>query len=150
MEYKSQRLFRDARIFSIYEGTTQLQVVAAIRYISNGTMLNNIKDMIAELPENANAALKARVEKLIPVYEEALNAAKALNNQDAFDFLARRLYDMTCEIVMSILIIRDAAKAPELFEKSANVYVRMTEEDVLGKSAYIKNFKAEDLDSFKA
>ena len=51
---------------------------------------------------------------------------------------------------MSILIIRDAAKAPELFEKSANVYVRMTEEDVLGKSAYIKNFKAEDLDSFKA
>ena len=150
MEYKSQRLFRDARIFSIYEGTTQLQVVAAIRYISNGTMLNNIKDMIAELPENANAALKARVEKLIPVYEEALNAAKALNNQDAFDFLARRLYDMTCEIVMSILIIRDAAKAPELFEKSANVYVRMTEEDVLGKSAYIKNFKAEDLESFKA
>ena len=106
--------------------------------------------MIAELPENANAALKARVEKLIPVYEEALNAAKALDNQDAFDFLARRLYDMTCEIVMSILIIRDAAKAPELFEKSANVYVRMTEEDVLGKSAYIKNFKAEDLDSFKA
>ena len=150
MEYKSQRLFRDARIFSIYEGTTQLQVVAAIRYISNGTMLNNIKDMIAELPENANAALKARVEKLIPVYEEALNAAKALDNQDAFDFLARRLYDMTCEIVMSLLIIRDAAKAPELFEKSANVYVRMTEEDVLGKSAYIKNFKAEDLDSFKA
>ncbi|MBO6216791.1 MAG: acyl-CoA dehydrogenase family protein, partial [Prevotella sp.] len=150
MEYKSQRLFRDARIFSIYEGTTQLQVVAAIRYISNGTMLNNIKDMIAELPENANAALKARIENLIPVYEEALNAAKALDNQDAFDFLARRLYDMTCEIVMSILIIRDAAKAPELFEKSANVYVRMTEEDVLGKAAYIKNFKAEDLDSFKA
>ena len=150
MEYKSQRLFRDARIFSIYEGTTQLQVVAAIRYISNGTMLNNIKDMIAELPENADAALKARVEKLIPVYEEALNAAKALDNQDAFDFLARRLYDMTCEIVMSLLIIRDAAKAPELFAKSANVYVRMTEEDVLGKAAYIKNFQVEDLESFKA
>ena len=150
MEYKSQRLFRDARIFSIYEGTTQLQVVAAIRYISNGTMLNNIKDMIAELPENADAALKARVEKLIPVYEEALNAAKALDNQDAFDFLARRLYDMTCEIVMSLLIIRDAAKAPELFQKSANVYVRMTEEDVLGKAAYIKNFQVEDLESFKA
>ena len=39
MEYKCQRLFRDARIFSIYEGTTQLQVVAAIRYITNGTYL---------------------------------------------------------------------------------------------------------------
>ena len=150
MEYKSQRLFRDARIFSIYEGTTQLQVVAAIRYITNGTMLNNIKDMLAALPADANTALKARVEKLIPVYEEALANVKALENQDAQDFLARRLYDMTAELVMSLLIIRDAAKAPELFEKSANVYVRMTEEDVLGKSAYIKNFKVEDLDSFRA
>ena len=152
MEYKSQRLYRDARIFSIYEGTTQLQVVAAIRYISNGTMLNNIKDMIAGL-ENLNpqtSILKSRVEKLIPVYEEALNYAKGLDNQDAFDFLARRLYDMTCEIVMSLLIIRDADKAPELFLKSANVYVRMAEENVLGKAAYIKNFQVEDLESFKA
>jgi alkylation response protein AidB-like acyl-CoA dehydrogenase len=152
MEYKSQRLYRDARIFSIYEGTTQLQVVAAIRYISNGTMLNNIKDMIAGL-ENLNpqtSVLKSRVEKLIPVYEEALNYAKGLDNQDAFDFLARRLYDMTCEIVMSLLIIRDADKAPELFLKSANVYVRMAEENVLGKAAYIKNFQVEDLESFKA
>ena len=150
MEYKSQRLYRDARIFSIYEGTTQLQVVAAIRYISNGTMLNNIKEMLADLPAEANGALKARVEKLIPVYEEALNYAKGLSNQDAFDFLARRLYDMTAELVMSLLIIRDAAKAPELFEKSANVYVRMAEEDVCGKAAYIKNFQVEDLANFKA
>ena len=150
MEYKSQRLFRDARIFSIYEGTTQLQVVAAIRYITNGTMLANIKDMLAALPAEANAALKARVEKLIPVYEEALANVKALDNQDAHDFLARRLYDMTAELVMSLLIIRDAAKAPELFEKSANVYVRMTEEDVYGKSAYIKAFQVEDLENFKA
>jgi alkylation response protein AidB-like acyl-CoA dehydrogenase len=150
MEYKSQRLFRDARIFSIYEGTTQLQVVAAIRYITNGTMLNNIKDMLTALPADANAALKARVEKLIPVYEEALANVKALDNQDAQDFLARRLYDMTAELVMSLLIIRDASKAPELFEKSANVYVRMTEEDVFGKSAYIKAFQVSDLDNFKA
>ena len=151
MEYKSQRLFRDARIFSIYEGTTQLQVVAAIRYITNGTMLNNIKDMAAALEVSDSLKnLKARVEKLIPVYEEALNNVKALENQDAQDFLARRLYDMTAELVMSLLILRDATKAPELFEKSANVYVRMTEEDVLGKSAYIKAFQVEDLASFKA
>ena len=96
------------------------------------------------------AALKARVEKLIPVYEEALANVKALENQDAQDFLARRLYDMTAELVMSLLILRDASKAPELFEKSANVYVRMTEEDVFGKSAYIKAFQVSDLDNFKA
>ena len=150
MEYKSQRLFRDARIFSIYEGTTQLQVVAAIRYITNGTMLNNIKDMAATEVSEALQPLKARVEKLIPVYEAALNRVKDLNNQDAHDFLARRLYDMTCEIVMSLLILDDATRAPELFSKSANVYVRMTEEDVLGKAAYIQNFQVEDLASFRA
>ena len=154
MEYKCQRLYRDARIFSIYEGTTQLQVVAAIRYISNGTMLNNIKDMLADLKNSQLSALNSqlleRIERLIPVYEEALAYAKGLENQDAFDFLARRLYDMTCELVMSLLIIRDAAKCPELFEKSANVYVRMTEEDVLGKAAYIKNFQVDDLASFRA
>jgi hypothetical protein len=96
------------------------------------------------------AGLKARVEKLIPVYEEALANVKDLENQDAQDFLARRLYDMTAELVMSLLIIRDASKAPELFKKSANVYVRMTEEDVYGKSAYIKAFQVEDLEQFKA
>ncbi|MBQ8047522.1 MAG: acyl-CoA dehydrogenase family protein [Prevotella sp.] len=150
MEYKCQRLYRDARIFSIYEGTTQLQVVAAIRYISNGTMLANIKEMLETLEvSEALQPLKERVEKLIPVYKDALNYAKELGNQDAFDFLARRLYDMTAELVMSLLILRDATKAPELFLKSANVYVRMTEEDVLGKASYIKNFKAGDLDSFK-
>ena len=122
----------------------------AIRYIINGTMLANIKEMIAELPEEANAALKARVEALIPVYEEALATVKALDKQDAIDFLSRRLYDMTAELVMSLLIIRDAAKAPELFEKSAVVYVGMTEEDVAGKAAYIRNFDTSTLDCFRA
>ncbi|MBR2103421.1 MAG: acyl-CoA dehydrogenase family protein [Prevotella sp.] len=151
MEYKSQRLFRDARIFSIYEGTTQLQVVAAIRYITNGTMLANIREMADGLQcSNNMAALKTRVEKLIDVYEEALANVKELGDQAAHDFLARRLYDMTCELVMSLLILDDASRAPELFEKSANVYVRMAEEDVIGKAAYIKNFKVEDLPSFRA
>ena len=152
MEYKSQRLYRDARIFSIYEGTTQLQVVAAIRYITNGTMLGIIKEMAESLspltPELAS--LKARIEKLIPIYEDALNYVKELGNQAAHDFLARRLYDMTAELVMSLLILDDANRAPELFAKSANVYVRMTEEDVIGKSAYIKAFQADDLTNFVA
>ena len=151
MEYKSQRLYRDARIFSIYEGTTQLQVVAAIRYITNGTMLANIKEMAEQLNASADMQpLADRVRALIPVYEEAIANVKALGNQPAQDFLARRLYDMTCELVMSLLILDDASKAPELFAKSAQVYVRMTEENVLGKSAYIKAFHVEDLDYFKA
>ena len=150
MEYKCQRLFRDARIFSIYEGTTQLQVVAAIRYITNGTYLNIIKEMLESEVSDDLKALKARVVKLADLYEAAINKVKEANDQAVHDFLARRLYNMTGDIVMSLLILDDATKSPELFAKSANVYVRMAEEEVLGHSAYIQNFQAEDLDSFKA
>ena len=150
MEYKCQRLFRDARIFSIYEGTTQLQVVAAIRYITNGTYLSIIKEMLESEVSDDLKALKERVAKLVELYEAAINKVKDANDQAVHDFLARRLYNMTGDIVMSLLILDDATKAPELFAKSANVYVRMAEEEVLGHSAYIQNFKAEDLESFKA
>ena len=150
MEYKCQRLFRDARIFSIYEGTTQLQVVAAIRYITNGTYLNIIKEMLESEVSDDLKALKARVAKLVDLYEAAINKVKEANDQAVHDFLARRLYNMTGDIVMSLLILDDATKSPDLFAKSANVYVRMAEEEVLGHSAYIQNFQAEDLESFKA
>lgn len=150
MEYKCQRLFRDARIFSIYEGTTQLQVVAAIRYITNGTYLSIIKEMLESEVSDDLKALKERVAKLLELYEAAINKVKEANDQAVHDFLARRLYNMTGDIVMSLLILDDATKAPEMFAKSANVYVRMAEEEVLGHSAYIQNFKAEDLESFKA
>ena len=150
MEYKCQRLYRDARIFSIYEGTTQLQVVAAVRYITNGTYLGIMKEML-EAPVSDNMQpLKMRIAKLVALYEEALNKVNGDENQDEHDFLARRLYDMTSEIIMSLLIIADASKAPEFFEKSANVYVRMAEEDVIGKAAYIKAFNIDDLKSFVA
>ena len=150
MEYKCQRLFRDARIFSIYEGTTQLQVVAAIRYITNGTYLSIIKEMLESEVSDDLKSLKERVAKLVELYEAAINKVKEANDQAVHDFLARRLYNMTGDIVMSLLILDDATKAPEMFAKSANVYVRMAEEEVLGHSAYIQNFKAEDLESFKA
>ena len=149
MEYKSQRLFRDARIFSIYEGTTQLQVVAAVRYITNGTYLNIIKEMLAEEVSAEMQPLKARVEALVAQYEEALALVKEAGNQEMQDFLARRLYEMTGDIVMSLLILLDASRAPELFAKSAQVYVRHAEADCAGHFAFVKNYKADDLDAYR-
>lgn len=149
MEYKCQRLYRDARIFSIYEGTTQLQVVAAVRYITNGTYLNIMKEMLANDVCDCMKDLKARVERLVALYEEALEKVKASECQDTIDFLARRLYNMTAGIIESLLLIEDASKAPKLFEKSANVFVRMTEEEVAGSVAYIKAFDCKELKYFK-
>ena len=150
MEYKSQRLFRDARIFSIYEGTTQLQVVAAIRYITNGTYLNIMKEMLQGEVSESLKPLQERVAKLVATYEACLDKVKAGANQDEHDFLGRRLYDMTADIVASLLILDDATRAPELFEKSANVFVRMAEEEVMGKAAYIQAFHADDLKNFES
>ena len=150
MEYKCQRLYRDARIFSIYEGTTQLQVVAAIRYITNGTYLTIMKEMIAKEVAEEMKPLQVRIQKMIELYEQSLEYVKQSENQEVQDFLARRLYDMTADILMSLLIVSDATAAPELFAKSAQVYVRHAEEEVIGHSCYVKSFIAEDLVNFRA
>ncbi|MBO6237969.1 MAG: acyl-CoA dehydrogenase family protein, partial [Bacteroidales bacterium] len=150
MEYKCQRLMRDARIFSIYEGTTQLQVVAAARYMMNGTYLGIIREMLEETFAPEFAPLKEKVSKLVGLYEQSIEAVKALDNQEAQDFLSRRLYDMTGEIIMSLLLLHDASLAPDLFAGSARVYARMAEENVIGKAAYIANFSVKDLPDFRA
>ena len=150
MEYKSQRLYRDARIFSIYEGTTQLQVVAASRYISNGTYLNIMREMLSEEVADEFKPLKARVAAMVDQYEAGVAAVKAHESQDVQDFLYRRLYDMNGVILMSLLLLADASRSAELFGKSANIYVRMAESEVAGHMAYIREFKAEDLEWFKA
>lgn len=145
MEYKCQRLYRDARIFSIYEGTTQLQVVAAIRYITNGTYLNIIKEMLQEEVSAEMKPLQERMAKCVALYEEAVEKVKTDDNQEEHDFLGRRLYNMTGDIVMALLLINDASKAPELYAKSAKVYARLAEEEIVGHAAFIKNFTADDL-----
>lgn len=150
MEYKCQRLYRDARIFSIYEGTTQLQVVAAIRYITNGTYLSIIREMLENVVAPELQPLKERAAALVEKLEDAINTVKEANNQCVQDFLARRLYEMTADVIMSLLILDDATRAPELFTKSANVYVRHAEAEVNGHYGFIKNFRAEDIEFYKA
>ncbi|MBR6283929.1 MAG: acyl-CoA dehydrogenase, partial [Muribaculaceae bacterium] len=150
MEYKCQRLYRDARIFSIYEGTTQLQVVAAVRYITNATYLNLIREMLLTEVADNYKPFKERVAKMVDSYEGAIARVKEMDNLEAHDLLARRLYDMTAEIIMSLLILDDATQAPELFGKSAVVYVRMAEANVAGNCAYVAAFQPDELPAFRA
>ena len=150
MEYKAQRLMRDARIFSIYEGTTQLQVVAAVRYITNGTYLNIMQEMLETEVASDLKELKKRVNRCVELYAEAIEKLKTDDDQDEHDFLARRLYDMTGYIVMALMLLDDATNCPEEFTQSANVFVRMAEEICVGAHAYIMNFKADDLENFRA
>ena len=150
MEYKAQRLLRDARIFSIYEGTTQLQVVAAVRYITNGTYLSIMQEMLETEVAPELKSLKKCIARCVELYAEAIEKLKADDDQNVHDFLARRLYDMTGYIVMALMLLDDATNCPEEFTKSANVFVRMAEEVCVGAHAYIMNFTADDLENFRA
>lgn len=149
MEYKCQRLFRDARIFSIYEGTTQLQVVAAIRYVTNGTYLGIIKEMLENEVSAELQPLKERVAKLVVRYEEVLEALKNNTDQEKLDFMARHLYEITADIIMALLILDDATRAPELFAKSAHVYVRLAESEVAKHLTFMSDLSSEDLLNYK-
>ena len=149
MEYKAQRLYRDARILSIYEGTTQLQVVAAIRYVTNGTYLDILREFEQEAVIDELRPLQERIIEMTNKFEAATNLVKEAGNQELLDILARSLYEMAAVNVMANLLLMDASRAPELFAKSAKVYVNLVESEVEKHFKFINSFKAEDLEAYK-
>ena len=149
LEYACQRLYRDARITSIYEGTTQLQTVAAIRYVTNGTYLAMLKEYEQnEMPEKF-ADFMQRFTVLDTLYEEAVNHVRDLNNQEALDFLARRLYEMAAVCVMCHLLLLDAEADEELFIGSLKVYAAYAEAEIEKHYKYVMNFNPETLPAFR-
>ena len=149
MEYKAQRLYRDARILSIYEGTTQLQVVAAIRYVTNGTYLDILREFEQEAVIDELKPLQERIIEMTNKFETATNLVKEAGNQELLDILARSLYEMAAVNVMANLLLMDASRAPEQFAKSAKVYVNLVESEVEKHFKFINSFKAEDLEAYK-
>ena len=149
MEYACQRIYRDARITSIYEGTTQLQTVAAIRYVTNGTYASILREYEQIPCSEAMQPLMDRVKEMTNKLEACTNAVKEAQNQELLDFTARRLYEMAADCVMSQLIIQDATKAPELFAQSAQVYVNYAESEVEKHFNFIRKFKAEELENYR-
>ncbi|MBQ4287113.1 MAG: acyl-CoA dehydrogenase family protein, partial [Bacteroidales bacterium] len=122
MEYKSQRLYRDARILSIYEGTTQLQVVAALRYITNGTYSKEIEELLASEVPSSLAGAKASLAKAADALNASIEKVKSFEDQEVTDFLGRRLFQMTGMTLMGLLLLNDAARSEELFAKSARIF----------------------------
>ena len=148
-DYACERLYRDARVTSIYEGTTQMQVVAAIRYATTGFYSQLVDEYLSFEPSQALASLHARVRAIANVYTEALEVVASLENQEMLDFLARRLYEMAGYCVMSALLLRDANACEELFASSLARFVAIGEAVVAGHSTYIKNFNVELLNKYK-
>ena len=138
LEYACQRIYRDARITSIYEGTTQLQTVAAIRYVTNGFYAQVMEEMMAGTSAAAQyAAQTERLKAMTEKFNAATTAVREKENQELLDFAARHLYEMAADIIMSHLMLQHAAKAPELFEESMNHYLDMAEAEVAKHSVLV-------------
>ena len=150
LEYACQRLYRDARILTIYEGTTQLQTVAAIRYITNGFYGQILSDLFAETeiaPEYA--ALKARVEKMAEKYNAAVAKVVEAKDDEYRDFCSRHLYEMAADTIMSVLMLGNATKNAELFADSAKVYVRYAAAEVEKHSDFVQDATPADLANYR-
>lgn len=147
-DYACERIYRDARITSIYEGTTQLQVVAAIRHVTTGTYLNQINAYAAEEYAPETSELKERLVKMTALYEEALKTVVDNKNTEYTDFHARRLVEMAGHIIMGYLMLGDTTRN-EKFLKSANVYVNFGEAEVEKHHKFIMSFKPDGLENYR-
>lgn len=143
-DYACERIYRDARITSIYEGTTQLQVVAAIRHVTTGTFLNKIMEYeTAEiLPELE--PLRDRLKAMREKYAAAVEHVLATKDNELLDFLARRLVEMAGNIIMGHLLLLDTTRN-EKFAASARTYINMGEAEVEKHASFISHFTADML-----
>lgn len=143
-DYACERVYRDARITSIYEGTTQLQVVAAIRHVTTGTYKALIDSYAANEFKPELQPLADNLKRLAALYEEAIAAVTAVGKPEYTDFMARRLVEMAGNIIMAYLLLLDANRT-ESFTASANVYNKIADAEVSKHAEYIRNFRPEDL-----
>ena len=143
-DYACERIYRDARITSIYEGTTQLQVVAAIRHVTTGTYSNFIKELDAMEYAESLKPLQAKLQAMTAVYETAVATVTEVKDTAYTDFHARRMVEMAGHIVMGYLLLGDANRS-ENFAKSAANYIRFGEAEVTRHADFINKFSPETI-----
>ena len=146
-DYACERIYRDARITSIYEGTTQLQVVAAIRHVTTGTYLNYMRDCEAMEVAAEDQAIKDMLIGLTNQYADAVAAVDACKEPGYIDFMARRLVEMAGNIIMTYLLLSDAQRNPS-FRTSLNVFAKFTQSDVAKHIDFISKFSADQLGNY--
>ena len=147
-DYACERIYRDARITSIYEGTTQLQVVAAIRHVTTGTYLNMMRYYEEQEVSGDLQTLRTRLKELTSIYAETVEQVTATKDNDYIDFQARRMVEMAGHIIMSHLLILDTERN-DSFRTSAEVYVRYAEAEVRKNAAFIASFDINDMTYYR-
>jgi alkylation response protein AidB-like acyl-CoA dehydrogenase len=147
-DYACERIYRDARILTIYEGTSQLQTVAAIRHVTTGNFLKQIKYYESQPINPEFHSLRKKLITMTNLFETATNRVLDAKNPEYTDFQARRLVEMAGHIIMSYLLIIDASRN-DMFRKSAEVYQKFAEVEVRKHATFIKNFEIDQIDKYK-
>ena len=150
-DYACERVYRDARITSIYEGTTQLQVVAAIRHVTTGTY-SQLVGMYSEMEISEELQpQKKMAEELFKKYEEAVARVHEMNNPEYTDLMARHLVEMAGDVVMSYLLMTDATRyGSESLTRSAKVYLTMATANVAKNAAIVASVSPENMSVYNA
>ena len=150
-DYACERVYRDARITSIYEGTTQLQVVAAIRHVTTGPYAALMEEYAKMEVSEKLAPVKEMLTGLVAKYQAAIAKVNEVNDPAFTDFMARRLVEMAGNIIMSYLLITDASRYnSESMTKSAIVYGNIARAEVEKHAEFIANFCPCQLEVYKA
>jgi 3-(methylthio)propanoyl-CoA dehydrogenase len=147
-DFPIERIYRDARITTIYEGTSQLQVVAAIRSVVNGNYLAKIKEFEAINYKPELELLKRNLMEMTVLFEESAKLVQDANNAELLDFQARRLVEMAGFIVMGYLLINDTMRSDDYMD-SAKVMVKIGRSSVEERAFFIRNFMVDDLAAYK-
>jgi alkylation response protein AidB-like acyl-CoA dehydrogenase len=109
-DYAAERYMRDARITTIYEGTSQLQVVAAIRGVSSGAFENYVGEF--EAVEYSDPLLAGLKQKLLDGKRKILDAVKYVKGRAAsyLDLSGRKLVDSAISVIVGHLFLGQAVK----------------------------------------
>ncbi len=148
-DFPVERIYRDARITSIYEGTSQLQVVAAIRGVTSGAYLEYIRDNYEKesFPRELEY-LKPGLVAMTEEFESCANLVSGAGDSEYLDFHSRRLVEMAGNIIMGYLLLKDT-KRDESFLQTARMFIGIAKAQNKNKAEYIKNFDIKDLGIFK-
>ena len=150
-DYACERLYRDARIMNIYEGTTQLQVVAAINHVTKGTYLEQIMRYEEMERTEATKAMGEQLVELRKVYEQVVERVEAIDKEcNGYKELhSRRLVEIAGYIIMSHIMLRQAGEMEEEYLNPTKIFVKYASKKITEAAAYINASEAEDVELFK-
>ena len=149
-DYACERLYRDARIMNIYEGTTQLQVVAAINHVTKGTYLEQIMRYEENARTEATKAMGEQLVELRKTYEQVVAHVESIDKEanGYKEFHSRRLVEIAGYIIMSHIMVRQAAEREADYLNPTKIFVKYASKKVTEAAAYINASEAEDVELF--